>query len=65
MKLLLTSVLLFSVSACVVAPADHGGSSGKAGGDTTVVFHKGKKTLELPRKSAQAHLDHGDKRGGC
>jgi hypothetical protein len=62
MKLMLTSILLLSVSACVVAPD---GGSGKAGGDTAVVCHKGKKTLELPRDAAKAHLDHGDKLGPC
>jgi hypothetical protein len=30
-----------------------------------VVCHKGKKTLELPREAAQAHLNHGDRRGRC
>ena len=66
MKLMLSMILLLSVSACVVAPTDGGGSaSGKAGGDTAVVCHKGKKTLELPRSAAQAHLDHGDRPGPC
>ena len=70
MKLMLTMILLLSVSACVVAPTGGGGnsggnSSGKAGGDTAVVCHKGKKTLELPRSAAQAHLDHGDRLGPC
>jgi hypothetical protein len=62
MKLILTSFLLLSVSACVVAPPVGGG---KAGGDTAVVCHKGKKTLELPRSAAQAHLNHGDRPGPC
>jgi hypothetical protein len=62
MKSMLTLLLLLSVSACVVAPP---GGSGKAGGDTVVVCHKGKKTLELPREAAQAHLGHGDRRGPC
>jgi len=62
MKMMLTLIMLLSVSACVVAPADGGG---KAGGDSAVVCHKGKKTLELPRSAAQAHLDHGDKLGPC
>jgi hypothetical protein len=62
MKLMLISMLLLSVSACVVAP-DGGG--GKAGGDTAVVCHKGKKTLELPGNAVQAHLDHGDRLGPC
>jgi hypothetical protein len=62
MKLMVTLILLLSVSACAVAPADSGG---KAGGDTAVVCHKGKKTLELPRDAAKAHLDHGDRVGPC
>ena len=64
MKLMFTLILLLSVSACVVAP-DGGSGSGKAGGDTAVVCHKGKKTLELPREAVQAHLDHGDRLGPC
>jgi hypothetical protein len=62
MKLMLAILMFFSVSACVVAPT---GGGKKAGGDTAVVCHKGKKTLELPRSAAQAHLDHGDKLGPC
>ena len=62
MRLLFASLLLLSVSACVVAPI---GGDGKAGGDTVVVCHKGKKTLELPRSAADAHLGHGDSRGPC
>ena len=66
MKLMLALVLLVFVGGCVVAPDGGGGkTSGKAGGDTAVVCHKGKKTLELPRSAAQAHLDHGDKLGPC
>ena len=58
--------LLMLVSGCVVAPdSGVGKTSGKAGGDTAVVCHKGKKTLELPRSAAQAHLNHGDKLGPC
>jgi hypothetical protein len=62
MKMMLVFVLSLSVSACVVAPSSGGG---KAGGDTAVVCHKGKKTLELPRGAVKAHLDHGDKLGPC
>ena len=66
MKLMFASVLLVLVAGCVVAPDGEGGkSNGKGGGDTAVVCHKGKKTLELPRSAAQAHLDHGDKLGPC
>ena len=62
MKLILASILMLSVSACALTPVDGGG---KAGGDTVVVCHKGKKTLELPREAASAHLGHGDTRGPC
>jgi hypothetical protein len=64
--MLFTSLLLLSLSACVVAPENGGGhGGGKAGGDTVVLCHKGKKTMELPGSAAQAHLDHGDRRGPC
>jgi hypothetical protein len=62
MKSILAIALLLSVSGCVVAPE---GGGGKAGGDTVVVCHKGKKTMELPRSAAQAHLNHGDRMGPC
>ena len=66
MKPMLSLVLLMLFSGCVVAPDGGGGkSNGKAGGDTAVVCHKGKKTLELLRSAAQAHLNHGDKLGPC
>jgi hypothetical protein len=62
MKLMFASMLLLTLSACVVP---HTGGSGKAGGDTSVICHKGKKTMELPRSAAQAHLNHGDRLGPC
>jgi hypothetical protein len=62
MKLIFTLLLLLPVSACVVAP---NGGGGNGGGETAVVCHKGKKTLELPLDAAQAHLNHGDRRGPC
>ena len=66
MKPMFALVLLMLVTGCVVAPDAGGGKTGgKAGGDTAVVCHKGKKTLELPRTAAQAHLEHGDKLGPC
>jgi hypothetical protein len=34
-------------------------------GGTALVCHKGKKTMELPRESINAHLGHGDHRGPC
>ena len=66
MKLMLVLVFPMFVVGCVVPPDGGGGkTNGKAGGDTVVVCHKEKKTLELPRSAAQAHLDHGDKPGPC
>jgi len=66
MKPILALVLLMAISGCVVPPDVGGGqTSGKAGGDTVMVCHKGKKTLELPRGAAQAHLGHGDSLGPC
>ena len=62
MKLMLASILLLTLSACVVPPPV---GSGKGGGDTAVICHKGKKTMELPRSAAQAHLNHGDRLGPC
>ena len=35
------------------------------GGDTVLLCHKGKKTMELPRSALDAHLGHGDRRGRC
>ncbi len=67
MKLMLALIMLLPLSACELVPADGGGNpgNGKAGGDTVVVCHKGKKTLELPRSAAEAHLGHGDRPGPC
>lgn len=63
MKLILISLITLAASAC--AYDQQYGQSGKAGGDTVLVCHKGKKTLELPREAARAHLDHGDRYGSC
>jgi hypothetical protein len=63
MKLLILILPALLISGCVVIPVD--GHSGKAGGDTHLVCHKGKKTLELPHEAVQAHLNHGDHRGPC
>ena len=61
MKQVLAVLCTLFVSGCVVVPV----GGGKAGGDTALVCHKGKKTLELPREAVQAHLDHGDTLGPC
>jgi hypothetical protein len=63
MKLFLSVLMLMFASGCVVVPFDTPGK--KAGGDTALVCHKGKKTMELPRAAVRAHLDHGDSMGPC
>jgi hypothetical protein len=35
------------------------------GQDKVVLCHKGKKTLEVAKPAADAHLGHGDTRGPC
>ncbi|MDP3859274.1 MAG: hypothetical protein Q8Q73_16085 [Stagnimonas sp.] len=68
MKIALSVCLALLTSSCVLVPMDgYGGSSGggKAGGDTVLLCHKGKKTMELPREAAEGHLGHGDSRGPC
>lgn len=62
MKLSILILPILLIAGCVVVPVD---GRGKAGGDSAVVCHKGKKTLELPRDAVQAHLDHGDRLGPC
>ncbi|MGH8482235.1 MAG: hypothetical protein ACRES8_07235 [Nevskiaceae bacterium] len=61
MKPFLAALLALSLCGCVLVPA----GGGKAGGGTSLVCHKGKKTLELPQEAVQAHLDHGDRLGPC
>lgn len=63
MKLFLAALLSLSIGGCVLVPV--GGSGGKAGGGTTLVCHKGKKTMELPHEAVQAHVNHGDRLGPC
>ena len=61
--MLIAGCLSLALSACVVVPS--GGHGGKAGGATVLLCHKGKKTMELPREAATAHLGHGDRYGPC
>lgn len=63
MKFIFISLITLAVNACAYDPPH--GQSGKPGGDTVLVCHKGKKTLELPREAARAHLSHGDRYGSC
>ena len=67
MKLVLPLLLILLTSGCVLVPADYpGAKSGSVGGGNTVLLcHKGKKTMELPSGAAAAHFDHGDRRGAC
>lgn len=61
MKPLAIVLFALSLSACgTLAPGQP-----YRGGDTVLVCHKGKKTLELPANAAQAHLNHGDRYGRC
>ena len=62
MKLILAALFAVAVTGCVVIPL---GPLGKIGGDTVLVCHKGKKTMELPREALNGHLKHGDRRGRC
>ena len=62
MKLPLAVLLVLSVAGCAVVAVD---GSGKAGGGTTLVCHKGKRTLEVPANAADAHINHGDRYGRC
>lgn len=63
MKLALSLVLAIFVCGCTTFPGSK--ESSKAGGGTTMVCHKGKKTLNLPEGAVRAHLDHGDRLGPC
>jgi hypothetical protein len=65
-KLTIVLMLTLGLAACGTygSRGYHGGSA-KAGGDTVLVCHKGKKTMELPRAALDAHLGHGDRRGRC
>lgn len=58
MKLILIVVIVMLASSCAVVPVDGSGKS-------TLVCHKGNKTLELPKEAVRAHLNHGDRLGGC
>ena len=63
MKLILTALLALATSGCTIIYADR--HIGNGGGDTVVLCHKGKNTMELPREAATAHLNHGDTYGSC
>ena len=61
MKLLAIALSVIALSACgSIAPGQP-----YKGGDTVLVCHKGKKTMELPANAAEAHINHGDRYGRC
>lgn len=61
MKLLVLALSVLALSACSSVPSNQP----YRGGDTVLVCHKGKKTLELPANAAEAHINHGDRYGRC
>ena len=64
MKIPLLVALVLALGACGhIRIADHG--HGHKGGDTVLICHKGKKTMELPRSAAEGHMNHGDRYGRC
>ncbi|WP_374605367.1 hypothetical protein [Arenimonas sp.] len=70
MKIIIVLMLAAGLAACGTYGSRGGyyGSSKSgagAGGDTVLVCHKGKKTMELPRAALDGHLGHGDRRGRC
>ena len=62
MRMILLGLLAIVLSSCAT-PYRTGGA--KAGGDTVVICHKGKNTMELPVEAADAHMAHGDHYGAC
>ena len=63
MKTSLLVVLVLALPGCGhIVVSDSGGT---AGGDTVLICHKGKKTMELPRSAAGGHMNHGDRYGRC
>ena len=65
MKTGLFAVLVLFLAACGHIRIADDGHGGKAGGDTVLICHKGKKTMELPRSAAGGHMNHGDRYGRC
>lgn len=61
MKMLFLALSVLALSACgAISPGQP-----YRGGDTVLVCHKGKKTMELPANAAEAHINHGDRYGRC
>jgi hypothetical protein len=62
--IMLVGCLSLALGACVVVPSETYGKKA-GGGETVLLCHKGKKTMELPREAASAHIGHGDRYGPC
>ncbi len=61
MKIIAIALFALALSACgSISPGQP-----YKGGDTVLVCHKGKKTMELPANAAEAHINHGDRYGRC
>ena len=63
MKPLAAVLLTLALGGCVVI--DDRAPAGKSSGGSSLVCHKGKKTLDLPDSAVDAHLQHGDRLGPC
>ena len=61
MKLIAIALFALALTACASFPT----GQGYKGGDTVLLCHKSKKTMELPSSAAQAHINHGDRYGRC
>jgi uncharacterized lipoprotein len=61
MKTVLLALSVLALAACSSIPADQA----YKGGDTVLVCHKGKRTLEVPASAGDAHINHGDRYGRC
>ena len=63
MKILIAFAITLALAAC--GNVRHRHMIETDGGNSVLVCHKGKKTLELPRSAVDAHLAHGDWIGRC
>ena len=65
MKLPIAVLMVLSLGACGYYHHHRGYDAGPGNDGTVLVCHKGKKTLEIPRHAADAHINHGDRYGRC
>jgi len=63
MKIVIAAALLLVLAGC--GHVRHHDGPRHADGNSVLVCHKGKKTLELPADAVDAHLAHGDWVGRC